>query len=68
MLQKKTVKKEKAIKAQMKNNKGKAINYRENNINLLENYSKNTEFVEESKDYAQIIPKYKKIICICKRT
>lgn len=59
-------KKEKAIKAQMKNNKGKAINYRENNINLLENYSKNIEFVEEPKDYAQIIPKYKKLYVYAK--
>lgn len=59
-------KKEKAIKVEMKNNKGKAINYGKNNINLLENYSKNIEFVEEPKDYAQLIAKYKKLYAYAK--
>lgn len=60
-------KKEKAIKSEMKNSKGKATNYGKNNINLLENYSKNIEMVEEPKDYAQLIAKYKKLYSYAKQ-
>ena len=51
----------KEINKMIKKNKGKAIDYGKHMPNLMREYSKNIQFVEEPKEYAQIVTNFQKL-------
>lgn len=51
----------KEINKMIKKNKGKAVDYGKHMPNLLKEYSKNIQFVEEPKEYAQIVTNFQKL-------
>ena len=51
----------KEINKMIKKNKGKAVDYGKHMPNLMREYSKNIQFVEEPKGYAQIVTNFQKL-------
>ena len=51
----------KEINKMIKKNKGKAVDYGKHMPNLMREYSKNIQFVEEPKGYSQIVTNFQKL-------